>query len=154
MFCVTFSRCHFSVELEFSHAYILSYYMPDSRSQKESTPKFCGDSSHQISKRIRPIILWRQFPPNLEKNPPQNSVEAVPKNHHIQIHFKKKPDSRFTSIYNYQRIFHQICWAWAIFCRIIKSYLTDGRTDRWTDRQTDKLIWGGLDNLRFLQVKY
>ncbi len=34
--------------------------------------------------------------------------------------------------------------AWAIFCRIIKSYVTD--------RQTDKLIWGGLGNLRFLQV--
>ena len=25
-------------------------------------------------------------------------------------------------------------------------------TDRQTDRQTDKLIWGGLGNLRFLQV--
>ena len=36
-----------------------------------------------------------------------------------------------------------------IFRRIIKSYLTDGRTDR----QTDELIWGGLGNLRFLQVK-
>ena len=58
-------------------------------SQKESAPQFCGGSSRQIlkicgvssrriSKRIRPKILWRQFPPNLKKNPPQNSVEAVP----------------------------------------------------------------------------
>jgi hypothetical protein len=48
-------------------------------SQKESTPKFCGGGSHKskkespqnsvevhsygrISKRIRPQILWRQFP--------------------------------------------------------------------------------------------
>ena len=31
-------------------------------SQKESAPKFYGGSSHQISKRIRPKILWRQFP--------------------------------------------------------------------------------------------
>jgi hypothetical protein len=46
------------------------------------------------TERIRPKILWRQFPPNLKKNPqknlwrqfppnlkknlPQNSVEAVP----------------------------------------------------------------------------
>jgi len=27
-----------------------------------------------------------------------------------------------------------------------------GLTDRQTDRQKDKLIWGGLGNLRFLQV--
>ena len=33
------------------------------KSQKESTKKFCGASSRQISKRIRPKILWRQFPP-------------------------------------------------------------------------------------------
>ena len=30
------------------------------------------------SKRIRLKILWRQVPPNLKKNPPLNSVEAVP----------------------------------------------------------------------------
>jgi len=33
---------------------------------------------------------------------------------------------------------------------------TDGRTDRrtdgWKDGRTEKLIWGGLGNLRFLQV--
>ena len=34
----------------------------------------CGGSSLWISKRIRPIIMWRQFPPNLKKNPPQNYV--------------------------------------------------------------------------------
>ena len=60
-------------------------------SQKESTPKFCGGGSHKskkespqnsvevhsygrISKRIRPQILWRQFPPNLKKNQFTNSV--------------------------------------------------------------------------------
>ena len=48
------------------------------KSQKESAPKFCGGSSRQISKRIRPKILLRQFLPNLKKNPPQNSVEAAP----------------------------------------------------------------------------
>ena len=32
------------------------------------------------SKRIRLKILWRQVPPNLKKNPPLNSVEAVPAN--------------------------------------------------------------------------
>ena len=37
-------------------------------SQKESAQTFCRGSSHQISKRIRPKILWRQFPPNLKKN--------------------------------------------------------------------------------------
>ncbi len=36
-----------------------------------------------------------------------------------------------------------------IFRRKIKSDLSD----RQTDRQTDELIWGGLGNLRFLQVK-
>ncbi len=30
---------------------------------------------------------------------------------------------------------------------------TDGRTDGRMDGRTDKLIWGGLGNLRFLQVK-
>jgi hypothetical protein len=58
--------------------------------------------------------------------------------------FQKIPDLRFASIYVFQRIFHKICWAWAIFRRIIKLYLTDGRTDG----QTDELIWGGLGNLR------
>ena len=38
----------------------------------------------------------------------------------------------------------RICWAWAIFRKIIKRDLTD--------RRTDKLIWGGLGNLQFLQV--
>ena len=47
-------------------------------SQKESAPKFCGGSYRRISKRIRPKILWSQFPPNHKKNPPQKSVEAVP----------------------------------------------------------------------------
>jgi len=31
--------------------------------------------------------------------------------------------------------------------------LTDGRTDGRTGGLTDELIWGGLGNLRFLQVK-
>ena len=60
---------------------------------------------------------------------------------------RKIPDSQFLSIYDFQTIFHQICWARAIFHRIIKSDMTDGLTDRWTD----KLIWGELGNLRFLQ---
>jgi hypothetical protein len=65
-------------------------------SQKESAKKFCGVSSRQITNRIRPKILWRQFPlylkkndvekvdsvtnvlPNHKKNLPQISVEAVP----------------------------------------------------------------------------
>jgi hypothetical protein len=51
--------------------------VPD-KSQKESTPKFCGGSSCRISKRIHLKILWRQFPPNLKKNPSQSSVAAVP----------------------------------------------------------------------------
>jgi hypothetical protein len=49
--------------------------------------------------------MWRQFPPNLKKNPPTNYVEAVPakfpkespsklcggsyENHYIRIHFEK-----------------------------------------------------------------
>ena len=36
--------------------------------QKESAKKLCGGSSRQISKRIRPKILWRQFPLYLKKN--------------------------------------------------------------------------------------
>jgi hypothetical protein len=47
-------------------------------SQKESTPKFCGGSSRHISKRIHSKILWRKFPPHLKKNPLQNSVKEVP----------------------------------------------------------------------------
>ena len=62
--------------------------------------------------------------------------------------FQKIPDSRFASIHNFWIIFHQICWARAIFRRIIKSDITDRRMDR----QSDELIWGGLGNLRFLQV--
>ncbi len=46
-------------------------------SQKESTPKLCGGSSPQISKRFRPKILWRQFPPILKKNSPKNSVDQI-----------------------------------------------------------------------------
>ena len=46
--------------------------------QKESTPMLCGGSSHRISKRIHPNVMWRQFPPNLKKNPPQNYVVVVP----------------------------------------------------------------------------
>jgi hypothetical protein len=53
-------------------------------------------------------------------------------------------------IYNFQRIFHQICWARAIIRRKIKSDLSD----RLTDGRTDELIWGGLGNLRFLQEKH
>ena len=47
-------------------------YVPSRRISKEFTPKFCGGDSRRISKRIQPKILWRQFPPNLKKNPPQN----------------------------------------------------------------------------------
>ena len=61
--------------------------------------------------------------------------------------FRKIPDSKFASIYYFQTVFHQICWAWAIFRRIIKNDIR-GRTDGLTD----DLIWGGLGNLRFLQV--
>ena len=31
---------------------------------------------------------------------------------------------------------------------------TDSQTDGLTDSQTDTLIWGGLGNLRFLQVNF
>jgi len=40
-----------------------------------------------------------------------------------------------------------------LICRHVR---TDSQTDRQTDRQADRLtelIWGGLGNLRFLQVK-
>ena len=60
------------------------------KSQKRIRPK--RGSSHLISKRIRPKsgsphliskrihlkIMWRQFPLNLKKNPPQNYGEAIP----------------------------------------------------------------------------
>jgi len=46
-------------------------------SQKESTPKLCGGSSPQISKRFHPKNLWRQFPPILKKNSPKNSVDQI-----------------------------------------------------------------------------
>ena len=46
-------------------------------------------------------------------------------------------------------MFHQICWAWANFRRIIKSDIRGQ-----TDRRMDELIWGRLGNLRFLQVKH
>ena len=52
---------------------------------------------------------------------------------------------QFATIYVFQTIFHQICWAWAIFRRKLKS-------GSRKDRMTDELIWGGLGNLRFLQV--
>ena len=52
---------------------------------------------------------------------------------------------QFATIYLFQTIFHQICWAWAIFRRKLKSDMTE-----W---QNDELIWGGLGNLRFLQVR-
>ncbi len=48
------------------------------KSQKESAPKLCGDHSCRITKRIHPKIMWRQFPPNLKKNPLKKSVEAAP----------------------------------------------------------------------------
>jgi hypothetical protein len=38
--------------------------------------------------------------------------------------------------YVFLTIFHQICWAWAIFRRIIKSDIR-GRTDERTDGRTD-----------------
>ena len=41
--------------------------------EKEFLRKLCGC---RISKRIRHIIMWPQFPPNyLKKNPPQNYVQ-------------------------------------------------------------------------------
>ena len=49
---------------------------------------------------------------------------------------RKIPDSRFASIHDFQRIFYQICWAGAIFRRIIQSDITDGLTDGLTDWQT------------------
>ena len=43
------------------------------KSKKESTQNSVEvHSSGRISKRIRPQILCRQFPPNLKKHPPQN----------------------------------------------------------------------------------
>jgi hypothetical protein len=52
-------------------------------SQKESAPKFCGGISRRISKKGQPKKnppgnYCRQFPPNLKKNTPQNTVGAVP----------------------------------------------------------------------------
>ncbi len=34
---------------------------------------------------------------------------------------------QFATIYVFQTIFHQMCWAWEVFC---KSDITEGRTDR------------------------
>ncbi len=57
------------------------------------------------SKNIAPKLLGRGgFPPS-HTNP-----------------FRKIPDSCFVLIYDFQRIFHQICWARAIIGRKIKSY--------------------------------
>ena len=53
-------------------------------------------------------------------------------------------------IHNLYILIDQICRAGAIFRRIIKRDLTD----RQTERLTDELIWGGLGNLWFLQVKF
>ena len=36
--------------------------------------------------------------------------------------------------------------------KLFKRDITDGLTDTRTDGQTDKLIWVGLDNLRFLHL--
>jgi len=47
-------------------------------------------------------------------------------------------------------ILNLICWACAIFCWI--PNLQACTMYERTDGQTDKLIWGGLGNLRFLQV--
>ena len=59
------------------------------------------------------------------------------------------PDSQFTSIHIFLRIFDQICWARVIFCGVIKRDMTDRLSG-----QTQQLIWVGGGNLRFLQVNY
>ena len=67
--------------------------------------------------------------------------------HNVYV-IRKLPESQFTLIHNFLRIFHQNCWAETIFFRIIKTYLwTHRQTDGLTDRRMDELIWGGLGNL-------
>ncbi len=74
----------------------------------------------RYSKNIAPNLLGLgDFPPS-HTNP-----------------FRKIPESCFMLIYNFQRIFHQICWARVIIRRKIKSDITDGLTDGRTDRQVN-----------------
>ena len=48
-------------------------------SQKESAPKFYVEAvPTESQKEFFLKIMWRQFPPNLKKNFPPNSVESVP----------------------------------------------------------------------------
>jgi len=57
-------------------------------------------------------------------------------------------DSRFTWIHDFEKNLTESVGlvpfsAQYLICRHVR-----------TDSQTDELIWGGLDNLRFLQVKH
>ncbi len=116
MSCVTsFSFVIFSVDLEYSHKYSHTYPTRDSRQ----------------------FLLFKEY---FTKSVGSGRFSAITTNP-----FRKIPHSRFASIYVFQRLFHQIYWAWAIIGRIIKSYVTDWRTE-------DELIWGGLGNLRFLRL--
>ncbi len=61
------------------------------------------------------------------------------KNHYIQIYFEKylaHNSCQFTIL----KIFDQICWAGAVFRKIIRRDVTDRQRDGWTD----ELIWVGL----------
>jgi len=72
--------------------------------------------------------------------------------------FRRVSDSRFTWIHDFEENLTEsvgpvLFSAEYLICRHVR---TDSQTDRQTDRQADRLtelIWGGLGNLRFLQVK-
>jgi len=69
--------------------------------------------------------------------------------------FRRISVSRFTWIHDFEEnqtksVGPVLFSAEYLICRHI---LTDGITDGRTDGRTHELIWGGLGNLRFLQVK-
>ncbi len=70
---------------------------------------------------------------------------SVYENHHIQIHFEKYLTRDLRQFTCFKQYFTKSVGPRQLSTEKLKVYFQ-------TDRQTDELIWGGLGNLRFLQV--
>ena len=73
------------------------------------------------------------------------------------LQFQRVSDSQFTWIHDFEENWTEsigpvLFSAEYLICRHVQT--KDGLTDGRTHRRMDELIWGGLGNLRFLQVNY
>ncbi len=83
----------------------------------------------------------------LEEQSRERESHNFYENHHMQIHFEKYLTRDLRQFTCFKQYFTKSVGPGQLSAEKLKVYLQ-------TDGQTDELIWGGLGNLRFLQVKY